>query len=116
MNDVVKHKRFPQFLDSLFFAWQQMLQCLRKGTQIRIVFYCKSGRHRSVAAALVAAHLFEATVGLPMPRSTLHLCAYWWSQLCGPNCPQCTQQTRLRDEALHRAREMWGRCAPGSEG
>ena len=78
-----------------------------EGTQVRIVFYCKSGRHRSVAAALVAAHLFEATVGLPMPRSTLHLSAYWWSQLCGPNCLECTQQTQLRDGALRRAREMW---------
>ena len=30
---------------------------------------------------LITAHLFEATVGLPRPRATLHLCATWWGRL-----------------------------------
>ena len=104
---MVEHRRFPQFLDSLYFAWQQIMLCMKKGTKVRIVLFCKSGRHRSVAAALLAAHLFEATEGMPAPAGTVHLCASWWSQLCPRNCPECTRQSEVRDMALHTARKMW---------
>ena len=107
VDGIVQHRRFPCFLDSLYFAWQHIGKCINRGAQIRIILFCKSGRHRSVAAALVAAHLFECTEGMPVPRSTRHVCAYWWSQLCPKDCPKCERQSGIRDKALHQAREMW---------
>ena len=98
--------RFPQFLDS-WYAWLMINRQISKGSQVRIVMYCKSGRHRSVAAALVAHHLFETTQGLPVPKGTVHLCETWWASLCPSNCRPCTKQSLIRDTALQRAREMW---------
>ena len=107
VQGIVQHRRFPQFLDSLWYAWDMISRNLSKGSQVRIVMYCKSGRHRSVAAALIAHHLFQTTRGLPVPQGTVHLCSQWWAFLCPRNCPQCTQQSHIRDAALQKAREMW---------
>ena len=88
--------RFPQFLDSLWYAWLMINRQISKGSQVRIVMYCKSGRH----TALVAHHLFETTRGFPPVHAVV-------GHLCPRNCRQCTQQSNIRDAALQKAREMW---------
>ena len=94
-------------MNTLDFGWDQIMKHMRPGSRLYIVLLCKSGRHRSVAAALIAAHLFEATAGLPRPRETNHLCATWWGRLCPPECKTCQRPSSIRDEALHQARTMW---------
>ena len=94
----------------MHFGWDHsMNRMCRMGpvSRIYIVLSCKSGRHRSIAAALIAAHLFEATAGLPRPRETNHLCATWWGRLCPPECRTCQRPSSIRDKALHQARTMW---------
>lgn len=72
---------------------------------IFITFYCNSGRHRSVACALIMGQLLEWD-GYTMhePR---HLCADLWPRSTCNRCHECMSLSPGRQAALQRAWELW---------
>ena len=105
--------RAPMFDDFLGLL-VKLHECVANESSDRdvvIAFFCMSGRHRSVAASLVAAHLAEVTVELPAPVQTFHACARYWYRLCSAfdTCARCHAQNETRDKALSRARSAWSR-------
>ena len=54
---------------------------------IVMVFYCRSGKHRSVAMATIVQHLFEA---FDLPRPSMdHSCApHWINGFCSEQCKE----------------------------
>ena len=47
---------------------------------IEIAFWCRGGKHRSVAAARIAEHILKVSMPdcIKVPR-TRHMMRYWWS-------------------------------------
>ena len=78
-------------------------------SRVTMVFYCKRGHHRSVAGALIGAHLLEATVGCLAPRKVDHLCQAFWHTACGTACDRCNTRSAERTEALANARVAWAK-------
>jgi len=72
---------------------------------IFITFYCNSGRHRSVACALIMGQLLEWD-GYTMhePR---HLCSDLWPGSTCNRCQECMSLSPGRDAALRRASALW---------
>jgi rhodanese-related sulfurtransferase len=58
----------------------------RRNGKIIIVFYCKSGYHRSVAVSTIMQHLFEVS-GLPM-CSMNHTCQLRWGACQDGGCEE----------------------------
>ena len=77
---------------------------------IFITFYCKSGRHRSVACAVIMAQLLEWD-GYTV-QETRHLCSEWWPRHTCNMCSECMSATPGRDAALARARQQWDLTRP----
>ena len=105
---LVNHRKFGRWLETLKLGWERALSEAAAGSTVVIVCYCAAGRHRSVACALIASHLFEVTTGMPVPETVDHACRHHWARLCGPQCQWCTGQHEVRDAALKKAREQWG--------
>jgi len=72
---------------------------------IFITFYCNSGRHRSVACALIMGQLLEWD-GYTMhePR---HLCSDLWPGSTCNRCQECMSLSPGRNAALRRASVLW---------
>ncbi len=108
VEKVVTHRKFSRWLVNLKVGWARAMNDAAKGSTVVLLCYCKSGRHRSVACALIAGHLFEVTTGMPAPETVDHVCRQHWARLCGPQCRWCTVADEERDMALKQAREQWG--------
>jgi hypothetical protein len=68
-------------------------------------FYCKSGRHRSVACAVIMGQLLEWD-GYAA-QEIRHLCSEFWSRATFNMCRECRLATPGRDAALARAWQQW---------
>ena len=80
----------PVILSRIAYMYQEALQASlesRSKAPIVMVFYCRSGKHRSVAMATIVQHLFEA-FDLPRP-SMEHSCApHWINGYCSEQCKE----------------------------
>ena len=109
LNGFVYHRKFNRFLHVLASIHTYIATRYNPNSEYVLAFYCKSGRHRSVAASTIAAHLSECTPDLPSPTNTFHACARYWYMLCGGSqqCARCHEQNHARNAALARARQAW---------
>ena len=69
------------------------------GATISVALYCNRGRHRSVAAAIVLAHVANKSGVFCTPLQHMSL------QPC--NCNQCGGNERERSAALRKAWAIW---------
>ena len=72
--------------------------------QFNVLTYCKSGRHRSVAAAHILAHLLQGE-GFVV-EAPQHLCDFWWFSVpCQRRyrggCWECTRAISAQKAALY---------------
>jgi len=70
-----------------------------------VVMYCKSGRHRSVAASEILRHIFLETGWACL--KTRHLSLAHTRTLCGTKCWDCAQRPPDCQEALSLALKLW---------
>jgi hypothetical protein len=95
MKRFVAHPGFPAWLDEVFLKYEQMVlsakYAMRHGAaRVRCVvsFYCKSGKHRSVAGSMIWYHILQSTPHLLQAQTIRHHCEHRW-QGCGRGCPAC---------------------------
>lgn len=113
---VVKHNNFLWFLKSVKREWTRALrrrrddQVLYSGSPplLSIAIYCKAGKHRSVAVAVVLRHILSNAEGCVCCEPK-HLSAKWWARCCGGECSECTQPPDEYDETLQKALDLWQR-------
>lgn len=80
----------PVKLSRIAYMYQEALQTSLASSRkapIVMVFYCRSGKHRSVAMATIVQHLFEA---FDLPRPSMdHSCApHWINGFCSEQCKE----------------------------
>ena len=74
---------------------------------IKAAAYCKSGKHRSVAAAMVLRHIFQAE-GWSCEEEPTHLSrAQWGNECCKGNCDECAQKPNQLSVLLKHALQAW---------
>ena len=87
-------------------AREELLRtCRTRGTDALVVFYCRSGAHRSVAcarffAAVAARYASEVQV---VHYSESH---YWRTRYCGP-CAHCLGDVAAKAAVVDAAVNMW---------
>ena len=75
--------------------------CGRPDESLCVVTLCKSGRHRSVATALVLEHSLRDLGYSTCPPGVVHLCKHSWCKTtCGGRCEECTYATQGAHEAM----------------
>ncbi|MCP4239333.1 MAG: hypothetical protein GY772_02115 [bacterium] len=70
-----------------------------------LVFACNKGRHRSVALALIVAHILEME-GYLVHR-THAMKDTWHRGTCAGQCMACARPSARRTEALAKAHRLW---------
>ena len=61
-----------------------------------LLFFCKSGRHRSVAISHLILHILRDKLGMRVAGDVTHFCSHDWERLSvGPSgkwfCPVCCE-------------------------
>merc|ERR1712060_987238 len=71
-----------------------------------VAFYCRAGKHRSVACSVILEHIFRAEGwDCPAPK---HLSSPKWSKgCCKGQCYECKEPPEYLYATLHTALEMW---------
>ena len=109
IQQFVRHWRFPGWLNGVMSKINEGLSTEDpQDATLAVVFWCRAGNHRSVAAAAVVQHLLQATC---MPVRLLgppHHCSrrVWRERLCDM-CATCVQPHPARHAALRQARQVW---------
>jgi len=84
---------------------------------VTVALYCRAGKHRSVAAAIILVHILNAEGWeCSAPR---HLSERRWSRYCCKGvCRECTDPSDELKNTLEKALAMWRRAQPctGSSG
>ena len=74
---------------------------------ITVAVYCRSGKHRSVAAAIVLGHIFKA-MGWSCEEEPTHLSrTQWGNKSCKWNCDECAQKPNQLSVLFNRALQLW---------
>lgn len=116
---IVRHPEFYATLELVKRAWLEVLDRVIDRVDgshapiyvkapLTIAFYCKSGRHRSVAWACIMYYIFNR--GLTEGKVDLvHVSMQrgHWKHLCKPGCEHCDKESEVRDRALLLAWVMW---------
>jgi len=104
IDRIRRHSAFPALVASLRTRIAQELQ-LSGSTSIKVVFYCKSGRHRSVAFGTMFKYilLYEDFRNVQLE----HEGNYDGFVCCG--CDRCTSKTALRLKACEDVLRDWKR-------
>eukprot|EP00927_Polykrikos_kofoidii_P051760 TRINITY_DN45556_c0_g1_i1.p1 TRINITY_DN45556_c0_g1~~TRINITY_DN45556_c0_g1_i1.p1 ORF type:complete len:558 (-),score=101.37 TRINITY_DN45556_c0_g1_i1:107-1780(-) len=113
---IVQHQRFGKWLHDLKSNVTWALEEANKKVQskmplLRVAIYCKAGRHRSVAGAIILRHILHAE-GWQCNRPLRHLSQKDWPKgMCKGNCDACRSPTgeklETRNTALNDALEKW---------
>jgi len=82
---------------------------LKGADDIGVAFYCKAGKHRSVAGARFLEH-FVKRMGCDCVVE--HLCKKDWKSTCKGNCEECKEDSQsekrlIREHTLERAALQW---------
>ena len=74
---------------------------------VKLVVYCRSREHRSVAAPEISGKTFDVD-GIRC-RPTIHLAqkAKAWQKLCGGHCLECSEHNAEKEDALLDAVRNW---------
>ena len=80
------------------------------GEPLIIAVYCKRGRHRSVAAALLLQSILVSAefYAVSAEHASMH---YWSRSMCKGTCPSCSS-IEQKTEVLENARRMWQSLPP----
>ena len=112
--DFVSSEQFPGWVTDLQAALLQGLQQAHaRNSQVAVVFYCRSGCHRSVAASVVLRHILHEGVDRRMVTltETMHMSKpLWQTQFCN-ECALCRRPSSTRSQALETAARVWRLCA-----
>jgi len=113
---LVGHRNFQSWLGSVKVDFHQA--CAQGGNagsdlQLTIAVYCRAGKHRSVAGAIVLQHILtQEGWECPMPR---HLSQSRWSKACCKgNCQDCRYPPPSHKDVLDRAFDIWRNCSAES--
>ncbi len=105
---LVADQRFPRWLHDAveqvsWGAWQ----AARTNAALVIGVYCKSGKHRSVAATAVLQHCLEVMEPWASVTVDIHHTStpYWASSGCGNCLRTCQAPSATRTDALREARQ-----------
>jgi hypothetical protein len=81
-----------------------------RGLRVVVAFYCKSGRHRSVAAASLVAGCIATSdferLGLVFGDTTHLARGFWGGRMCN-GCAECHEIDRRKRMAQDTARRLW---------
>ena len=85
---------------------REVLSAFRSRQALRVAFYCKRGRHRSVAASRVLKHI-GTMEGWDV--TCVDLCTHAWYTTCKGECQACCEENddQRRRLALLRAWQQW---------
>merc|ERR1719433_1608705 len=104
--------RFPSFLQDVRRRWQ-LAVAEREREQplgpldIVVAFFCRMGRHRSVAVAELFSHIGKEVENLHV-REVKHLSKPHWSKnMCKGGCEECRSDSQDRKDALKKAESIW---------
>ena len=118
ISRIVRHRNFREWLTAVKAEFVVAAEAREANARadgsiyadVGVAVYCRSGKHRSVAGALVLKCALEAEKWLcPEAR---HLSQKTWYRCCRGLCPECTERPESLQETLLRAREVWLRL-PG---
>jgi len=109
LSGMVANRGFRRWLASLR---DEVKQAASQTNHIRVAFYCKSGRHRSVAGARLFKHCAEAE-GWGCEQVE-HLSRKHWKHICQGTCAECREdaESSERTEALRKALAWWRDAGP----
>ncbi len=99
----VAHPEFPHFIRA---AKRAILAALGLGGPFTIACFCKKGRHRSVAAALVIRTCLRERTEVDI-LSLDHLAAEFWCRGTCDCCSVCRAEDPVRSAALQQAVQAW---------
>merc|ERR1712060_399376 len=68
----------------------KVTEAFKSADDIGVAFYCKAGKHRSVAGARFLEH-FVKRMGYDCKVE--HLCKNTWKSTCKGNCEECSEQS-----------------------
>ncbi len=71
-----------------------------------IAFFCKKGRHRSVACAAIFYECIRRCSHVMLVGPPEHLSSSYWYMLCD-NCPTCRDPAPQKTEAIAYATNLW---------
>ena len=96
---VVRHRNFMEWLrDVKRRVLQEEITMNRHGDMLALCTYCKSGRHRSVACAVIMEYILS-NLGYTVTTAT-HLAGHRWQRRTCNHCHECRAPSPARDEAL----------------
>ena len=105
------HALHSEWLRGLFSRVKEASRAtMGRRQRLAIAVYCRSGRHRSVAAVEIATHVLQSDGCVVMKPA--HTCDYWWQwrgcQNWRRGCSECTSVVDARKAALYaQAAPMW---------
>ena len=105
MSQVAGHFRFTRVLRKVRADLHYMLQ-ERPAVPIIIAPFCKKGRHRSVAFALLLEACLYGSSTLQVEAVLHSERATWFMGTCD-ECRECRAFSEHREEAKRFARQMW---------
>ena len=113
MYKLAHHAEFKYFLDDVLDQVADLLKAEPVGAPVHIMFFCKKGRHRSVAVALLVG---QALLMFGQAVSSEHLSSHTWPFDTCNNCNECRyprgNAAYWREDARKTAVEMgkaWAR-------
>lgn len=108
LRSVVDHPAFPRWFSSLHRNLMSRVEQRHSPTfGISIIFFCRSGKHRSVACRRIVEHIMHNDSRFHLTR--VHDCTDWGKYACGA-CGECrADPAGVRLHALERASALWQR-------
>eukprot|EP00930_Biecheleria_cincta_P030802 TRINITY_DN21348_c0_g1_i1.p1 TRINITY_DN21348_c0_g1~~TRINITY_DN21348_c0_g1_i1.p1 ORF type:complete len:589 (-),score=109.82 TRINITY_DN21348_c0_g1_i1:127-1893(-) len=108
-----QHRNFPSWLQSVALKFRKVQEARRNSTckdnwtkSITIAVYCRAGKHRSVAAAGILKHIFEAT-GYRCPEARHLSYDKWGRNCCKGQCKECLEPPPELQDTLREALQRW---------
>ena len=105
LRGMVQHRAFSGWIRHLR---DDVMEAFRDAAELSLAFYCKSGRHRSVAAARFMQHFAEFE---GWSVQVEHLSRFGWGRTCSGLCAECRDTGAgggdVRRDALAHALSIW---------
>jgi len=111
----------PEILSGIFAGWNfhgwlkvfgySLRKTLEGSDEVSVAFYCKSGKHRSVAASFFCKHIVESE-GWTCAHLQHLSSANGWSNCCKGTCDECKAGAEAviqvrREEVLTQLQRLW---------
>eukprot|EP00438_Fugacium_kawagutii_P003148 Skav218928 [mRNA] locus=scaffold678:25654:27015:+ [translate_table: standard] len=104
VGGLVSHRNFWYWLKEVKGRFQKHVE-KKSSSDITVAIYCKRGKHRSVAAAMILQHIFQSE-GHDCKAS--HMSYQQWC--CYVDCPVCCNPPEDMQNHLNQALEYWRGC------